>query len=72
MQTHTHTYTHTGTHTHVRYIPTYTSPAAHIHTAQGAEGYRNSVFGFPDALSKGTDLSRFHLALNMHVSWPFM
>lgn len=47
-------------------IPTYTLCAAHIHTAQGEEGYSKSIFSFPSALSKGTDLSCFLLALNMH------
>lgn len=70
--THSHMHTHTGIHTNVRYIPTTTRRAAHIHTAQGAEGYSNSIFSFPNALSKGTDLSFFPLALNMHVSQPFM
>lgn len=70
--THPHICTHTGmiytylqTHTH-------TYRADHVHTAQGTGGYSKSIFSFPSALRAGTDPSCFPLALNMHVSQPFM
>lgn len=47
-------------------MPTYTLGVNHIPTAQGEEGYSKSTFSFPSALSIGTDLSCFLLALNMH------